>query len=92
MNSKEFFEELSCRLRREEKDVEQLLSSFTEIMTEKLLEGKVVALDGFGVFEVKKEKERIAFNPVSGQRLLVPPRLVLGFRPDAKLQRSLANE
>jgi DNA-binding protein HU-beta/integration host factor subunit alpha len=36
----------------------------------------------FGTFEPKKKLERVIVNPASGQRMLVPPKLVLGFKPN----------
>ena len=40
-----------------------------------------VQLAGLGTFEVRKKMERIIVNPGTGQRMLVPPKLVLGFKP-----------
>ena len=36
----------------------------------------------FGNFEVKKKLERVMVNPTTGQRMLVPPKLVLAFKPN----------
>ncbi|EXY65380.1 HU family DNA-binding protein, partial [Bacteroides fragilis] len=41
---------------------------------------------GFGTFEVKKKAERIVINPVTKLRLLVPPKLVLAFKPSPILK------
>ena len=43
-------------------------------------------LEGFGSFEVKKKAERISINPASKQRMLVPPKLVLSYRPSNTLK------
>ena len=34
------------------------------------------------VFETKKKMERVMVNPSTGQRMLVPPKLVLNFKPN----------
>ena len=34
------------------------------------------------VFETKKKMERVIVNPSTGQRMLVPPKLVLNFKPN----------
>ena len=52
-------------------------------------EGDAVCVTGFGIFEVKKKMERIVVNPVSGQRMLVPPKLVLGFKPSTLWKEKL---
>ena len=39
-----------------------------------------------GSFEVKKKAERISINPSTKQRMLVPPKLVLTYRPSNTLK------
>lgn len=81
MNNKEFTSELSNRLGYTAKDTAELMASILTEMTQQLQEGSAVAIHGFGSFEVKKRVERIAVNPTTGQRMLVPPKLVLTYRP-----------
>lgn len=81
MNNKEFTSELAERLGYTIKDTSELIASFLADMTQELEEGNVIAIQGFGSFEVKKKSERISINPVSKQRLLVPPKLVLYYKP-----------
>ena len=52
-------------------------------------EGEVVSIPSFGSFEVKKRLERVVVNPSSGVRMLVPPKLVLGFKPAASVKEQL---
>ena len=82
MNNKELIGELSRRLGYTNKDVARLLTSVTGIMGEELQEGKVIAIQDFGTFEVKKKMERITVNPVTKQRFLVPPKLILSAYTD----------
>lgn len=86
MNNKEFVSELSKRTGCTNKDAALYAASLVEIMSEQLLEGKQVAAPGFGVFEVKKKQERISVNPVTKQRWLIPPKLVLAFKPNTLLK------
>ena len=46
----------------------------------------MIAVQGFGSFEEKKKAERISINPASKQRMLVPPKLVLSYRPSNTLK------
>ena len=55
-------------------------------MTQELEEGNVIAVQGFGSFEVKKKAERISVNPTTKQRMLVPPKLVLTYKPSTLLK------
>ena len=83
MNNKEFTSELSRRLGYNTKYTsESLLSDITQ----ELQESNAIGIQGFGTFEVKKKAERIVINPVTKLRLLVPPKLVLAFKPSPILK------
>jgi len=68
------------------KDTSELISSLLSGMTQQLEEGNVVAIQGFGTFEVRKKAERISVSPTTKQRMLVPPKLVLTYRPSTLLK------
>ena len=86
MNNKEFTSELAERLGYTIKDTSELMNSLLSSMKQELEEGNVIAIQGFGSFEVKKKAERISINPASKQRMLVPPKLVLSYRPSNTLK------
>ena len=86
MNNKEFTSELAERLGYTIKDTSELMNSLLSSMAQELEEGNVIAVQGFGSFEVKKKAERISINPASKQRMLVPPKLVLSYRPSNTLK------
>jgi DNA-binding protein HU-beta len=62
------------------------VSSVLSVMTQELQEGKIIAIQGFGTFEVKKKMERISVNPSTQQRMLIPPKLVLTYKPSITLK------
>jgi nucleoid DNA-binding protein len=39
-----------------------------------------VQVPGFGTFEPKKRDERVMVHPSTGKRMLVPPKVVVGFK------------
>lgn len=86
MNNKDFTSELSKRLGYTLKDTSELISSLLSGMTQQLEEGNVVAIQGFGTFEVRKKAERISVSPTTKQRMLVPPKLVFTYRPSTLLK------
>ena len=86
MNNKEFTSELAERLGYTIKDTSELINSLLASMTQELEEGNMIAVQGFGSFEVKKKAERISINPASKQRMLVPPKLVLSYRHSITLK------
>lgn len=86
MNNKEFINRLSARAGLRNDEVQQLSAQLTEIMAKELEDGNTLSVQGFGSFEVKKKLERIVVNPASRQRMLVPPKLTLSFKPSNALK------
>lgn len=89
MNNKDFINRISSRLEMSAKDVQRLTNVFITEMAEKLDEGNTLTIQGFGSFEVKKKLERIVNNPTTKQRMLVPPKLVLSYKPSPILKDKL---
>lgn len=50
-----------------------------------------VSIPSFGTFEPRKRVERVAVHPASGKRLLVPPKIVLSFKPSPMLKQRIRN-
>ena len=86
MNNKEVISELSRKLGYTNKDTSQLVSSVIGVMTQELQDGNNIVIQGFGTFEVKKKLERISINPATQQRMLIPPKLVLTYKPSVTLK------
>lgn len=86
MNSKDFMARLAQTSGHTPAEVEEMVLRLLEAMSRQWVEGNEVSIRGFGSFWVRKRMERIEVNPVSGQRMLVPPELVLVFSPDAQLE------
>lgn len=91
MNNKEFIAELALRSGYTQADAQKLVNTLIEGMGDSFEAGKNVSLTGFGTFEVKKRMERVVVNPSTGMRMLVPPKLVLGFKPNASIKEKLKN-
>lgn len=89
MDHKRFMEELSRRLPKEKKELENLLASLCGIIEEKAVAMDSVSVHGFGVFEPRKKLERITVNPVTGQKMLIPPKIVLSFKPATTVKNKL---
>ena len=89
MNNKEFIAELASRTGFSAKDTQTLVNNIVNAMGDAFQEDNTVLVPNFGVFETKKKLERIMVNPGSGQRMLVPPKLVLNFKPNQTLKEKL---
>lgn len=91
MNNKEYIAELSSRSGYTQADTQKLVKTVIDEMIRNLTEAEVISIPNFGVIEVKKRLERILVNPSTHQRMLVPPKLILNFRPIASLKEKLKN-
>ena len=91
MNNKEYINELARRSGYTQEVTRKLVHDVVAEMTDRLGESVTVSIAGFGSFEVKKRLERILVNPSTKQRMLVPPKLVLSFRPVASVKEKLKN-
>lgn len=91
MNNKEFMIELSSRMGGELKDTQNLMLGLIKELVSQMQDGNSISIQGFGTFEVKKKMERIVVNPTTKQRMLIPPKLVVGFRPSNILKEKIKN-
>ena len=86
MNNKEFINALATRLQENPKTVKQHVEALVDALANMLDEWATLNVQGFGTYEVKKKKERIIVHPMSKQRQLVPPKLVIAFKPSPTLK------
>ena len=70
-------------------DTQQMVRTIVAEMSSLLEEGDMIQINNFGTFEVKKRLERSVVNPATQQRMLVPPKLILNFRPVASIKENL---
>ena len=82
MNNKEFVTILAGRTGMKVAEAQKTIDAMVSLMGDSFQEGNTVAIANFGTFEVKKKLERIMVNPTTGQRMLVPPKLALTFKPN----------
>lgn len=89
MNNKEYITELAQQSGYTQTDTQKMVAAVIEQMGNSFEEGNSVLIPNFGTFEVKKRLERIIVNPGTQQRMLVPPKLVLNFRPKESVKDKL---
>jgi DNA-binding protein HU-beta/integration host factor subunit alpha len=82
MNNKDFITTLSQRTGYSAEETQRMVDIVIETMSDHFQEDDSLMIPNFGTFEVKKKMERIMVNPSTGQRMLVPPKLVLNFKPN----------
>lgn len=89
MNNKEYISELSQRSGYSIDDTQKLVRCVIEVLSQKFDGGDSVTIDGFGTFELKKRMERIITNPSTGQKMMVPPKIILSFKPSVGLKKTI---
>ena len=89
MNNKDFIAELAQRTGYSAEDTQRFVNSIVEAMGDHFQESDNVVIPSFGSFEVKKKLERVMVNPSTGQRMLVPPKLLLNFKPHVSWKERL---
>jgi nucleoid DNA-binding protein len=70
------------------KTKEVVQKTFDAIVDTLLSEGRI-ELRNFGVFEVKRRKARKARNPRTGDRVDVPPKSVVTFKPGKEMEERI---
>lgn len=91
MNNKQFLTELAQRMGYSVPDTQKMIFQMVDAMADSFMEGNTIAVQNFGNFEVKKRLERVIVNPTTGQRMLVPPKLTLGFKISPTWKDKLKN-
>lgn len=89
MNNKEFITELAQRTSQTQQATQNMVIAVMEQLLAEVEESESFQIPQFGTFEVKKRLERILVNPNTGNKMLVPPKLVLGFKPVATFKERL---
>jgi len=89
MDNKKLVETVAANLGRSTEDVSKLLEAFAGVLCSRCSEMDSVQVPGFGTFEPKKRDERVMVQPSTGKRMLVPPKVVVGFKVSNVLKTKL---
>ncbi len=89
MDNKKLIETVAANLGRSKADVGKLVDALAGVMRTRCGELDSVVVPGFGTFEPKKRNERVMIHPSTGKRMLIPPKVVLGFKVSNVLKAKL---
>lgn len=67
----------------------EIVDSIFRTVKTSLLDGNAVKIQNFGVFEVVPRQGRMGVDPSSGERIFIPPRNGLAFRPAHRLKEAV---
>lgn len=89
MTNKEFTNRLIQESGLPAEKANDLMNALLGEMEKRLVDEDVVLIPNFGTFEVKKKLERVVVNPASKQRMLVPPKMSVTFKPAGLLKSKI---
>lgn len=87
MDSKTLIGKVAVATGKTPEEVLEMVAEMSKEIGERCVDSDVVVIPGFGQFEARKRKERLTIHPSTGQRLMVPPKLVMNFKPSGVLKQ-----
>ncbi len=90
MKKSDIEKELAEKFHLQEKQLEQILDTIINKMTQALCEGDRIEIRGFGSFFTKKYDAYTGRNPRTGEYVRVPEKRLPHFRPSKELVRKLS--
>ena len=91
MLTKEFIGMIAQAAGLSKKDTEHLMATTNAVLSENLMAGKVIQLQGLGALEIKERQARTIVHPRTGERSTIPSKKQLVFRPVAGMKDELKN-
>jgi integration host factor subunit beta len=86
VTKKEIVKQISERIGLTQLKTKEIVQQTFDAIVDTLIEVGRIELRNFGVFEVKKRKARKARNPRTGDKVDVPPKFVVTFKPGKEME------
>lgn len=86
MTKKEIVKQISDRIGLTQLKTKEIVQQTFDAIVDTLLEQGRIELRNFGVFEVRARKARKARNPRTGEKVEVPPKCVVTFKPGKEME------
>jgi len=86
VTKKEIVKQISERIGLTQLKTKEIVQLTFDAIVDTLLEDKRIELRNFGVFEVKQRKARKARNPRTGEKVDVPAKNVVTFKPGKEME------
>ena len=86
MTKKEIVKQIADEIEETQLKTKEIVHLTFKAIVDTLIEEKRIELRNFGVFEVKQRKARKARNPRTGDRVDVPPKNVVTFKPGKEME------
>ncbi len=90
MNTTEFVKTLANRLEITQRETRELVRLLHETIAKNLEKHQSICLRGFGTFGTRKTEARKSYNPAAKKYMILPPKVVLFFKPSDALKKRLS--
>ena len=87
MNKTDLINEIAAKANLNKVQAKAALDAMLESMSQALADEDRIQLIGFGTFQVNEMKERMGVNPRTKEKLVIPARKVVKFKPAEGLGR-----
>ena len=89
MNKTELVEAIASSTEMTKTDVDKVVTSFVEVVTEALANGDKISLKGFGNFEVRTRGARTGRNPRTGETMEIAASNAPAFKASSALKKAV---
>ncbi|MBI4227440.1 MAG: integration host factor subunit beta [Candidatus Omnitrophica bacterium] len=89
MTKKDIVLQVAADAHLKQVDVKKALQRALDVIVAALSRGETVELRNFGIFKVKTRKGRTGRNPRTGEKVPVPPKRVVVFKPGLIMKRDV---
>lgn len=89
MTKKDIVLKVAAEVGLKQLDVKRVVQRSLETIVDALAKGETVELRNFGIFKVKARKGRTGRNPRTGEKVPVPPKRVVVFKPGLLMKRDV---
>lgn len=86
MNKTDLINEIAAKAELSKVDAKKALDAVLESISQALVNNDKVQLIGFGTFSVTEKGARTGINPQTKQKIEIPARKVVKFKPGADLE------
>ena len=89
VNKDSLVDEVSVKTDLSKKDVEMVIDTMVDVITEQLRQGNKVTLTGFGAFRISKRAAREGINPQTKQKITIPAMTLPKFTAGKSLKEAV---
>lgn len=89
MTKNELVEAIASKTKLTKTDVDKVITSFADVITDALVKGDKVSLKGFGNFEVRDRSARTGRNPHTGETIEIKASKSPAFKASSALKKAV---